>query len=230
MVKKKFAKVISSKKKPVKIKTAKGRRISSAIWLERQLNDPFVQASKKDGYRSRAAYKLLEIDEKFKLIKKGSYILDLGAAPGSWSQVLVAKTPDSKKQTVIVAVDLQEVQPIDNVKILHGDFLSDSIKQQITDIAPKGFDLILSDMAPSTIGESSVDHLRIMALLEDCFAFACDHLHTGGSFVAKVFQGGTENILLAKIKQKFSKVTHFKPDSSRKESKEMFLIAQNFKG
>ena len=210
-----------------KLDSKKKRTASSRQWLLRQLNDPYVAKARKDGYRSRAAYKLIEINDKYKFIKKGCRILDLGAAPGGWCQV--AKTIVGQNGFV-VGVDLQDMIPITDVTLLKGDFNDESIHHQIIDtFAGEKADVILSDMAASACGMTDVDHIRLMLLLESVYHFSFHLLRPGGSFIAKVLRGGTEKDLLAQLKQSFAKVTHFKPPSSRQESSELYVIAQGFR-
>lgn len=207
----------------VQVKTAKGRKVSSTRWLQRQLNDPYVQMAKLDGYRSRAAYKLIEIDEKFKIFKKGQIVIDLGAAPGGWSQVAAEKIILNKPWGGrLLAIDLLEMPPINGAEIIQGDFLSfDKTKEWLND---QKADVIMSDMAPSASGHSQTDHLRIIQLCEDAFFFAAEHLKEGGCFLAKILQGGTENELLKLLKLHFKNVKHFKPKSSRSDSAEMYVV------
>ncbi|MDX1917475.1 MAG: RlmE family RNA methyltransferase [Rickettsiaceae bacterium] len=211
---------------PIKVKTAKNRSISSTSWLKRQLNDSFVLKAKADGYRSRAAYKLIEIDEKFSLIKPASLIIDLGAAPGGWSQICAKKLGKKGK---IVAVDILEMQEMQGVEIIQGDFCDTQIQSKIIKIFTKKADIILSDMAPNTTGHKETDHLKIIDLCERVIDFTEIILNNGGSMILKIFQGGAQGELLAKIKKDFSVVKHFKPVSSRKDSSELYLIAMDYK-
>ncbi|MDR1488144.1 MAG: RlmE family RNA methyltransferase [Holosporales bacterium] len=196
---------------------------SSKRWLIRQMKDPYVALAKKNGYRSRAAFKLLEINDKFKILEKNRIVIDLGSTPGGWSQIA------SSKCKKVIAVDLLPMDMISNVDFIMGNFLDEStieyIKHQLN--ATKS-NVILSDMAPSTCGIKSVDHVRIMTLIEEVFEFSKDFLEEGGDMVVKVFQGGTENSLLNELKKYFKKINHFKPKSSRKESVEMYLVARGF--
>ncbi len=205
------------------VKTAKGRKASSTQWLKRQLNDPYVAKAQMDGYRGRAAYKLIEIDEKLQLLKPGMMVVDLGCAPGGWCQVA------AQKGCEVVGLDLLEADPIENCTLLQMDFMDDDAPDQLI-AAMKGekADIILSDMAPNTIGHRNTDHVRIMALVELAYHFAKDVLKPGGTFIAKVRQGGTQNDLLAQMKHDFKTIKHIKPPASRKESSETYLIAQNF--
>lgn len=211
----------------INLKSKKKRTLSSRLWLERQLNDPYVRKAKSDGYRSRAAYKLIEIDQKFKLLKNGLRVIDLGAAPGGWSQVIAEKI---KAKGTVVALDIQDLAPIsDNITIIKGDFETSEVQSQLSKLIDKA-DLIVSDMAASACGIPTVDHLRIMNLLEAALEFTLDHLEKNGAFVAKVLRGGTEGEILKKLKNNFRQVSHFKPNSSRQDSSEMYLVAKGFKG
>jgi 23S rRNA (uridine2552-2'-O)-methyltransferase len=203
---------------PEKLKS-KHLKKSSRNWIKRQINDPYVIMAKKEGYRSRSAFKLLEIQEKFNLIRKDSYVIDLGSSPGGWSQVA------SKICTKVKAVDLLDMEPIQNVDFIRGDFLAPEVRKLVADELA---DVVLSDMAPSTCGVQKIDHIRIMGLLEEVFELCKDVLKDGGNLVAKVFQGGTENALLMELRKNFKKVQHFKPKSSRKESSEIYLVALGF--
>ncbi|MDR2008844.1 MAG: RlmE family RNA methyltransferase [Alphaproteobacteria bacterium] len=208
-----------------KLRPNKKRSLSSQTWLKRQLNDIYVKSAKAEGYASRAAYKLIEINDKYKILKPNSRVIDLGAAPGGWSQV-AAKCRPSK----LIAVDLLDITPIAGVNAIKGDFTEPQIIQEIRNLlGEEAADVVMSDMAPNTTGSKSLDHLRIMNLVELTFNFATEVLAEGGVMVAKVFQGGTEAKLLAEIKQRFKQVEHFKPPASRKESAEIYLIAKGFK-
>lgn len=211
--------------KSVKVKTARGRKPSSTRWLARQLNDNFVIMAKKDGYRSRAAYKLIEINDKFQIFKKGMKVLDLGAAPGGWSQVV-------SKITIadILAVDLLEIEPIPGVRTMVKDFYDQDAAEIIVSSLGGKVDVVMSDMAANTTGHAATDHMRIMILCEKAASLAFEVLRPNGSFIAKIFKGGTENELLTTIKKHFSKVKHFKPKASRPESSEEYLVATGFKG
>lgn len=215
-----------------RVKTAKGRTVSSTKWLERQLNDPYVARAKKEGYRSRAAYKILEIDDKFKFLTKGKIVVDLGAAPGGWTQVAVqrvkAGTPGGGK---VIGIDLQEIEPITHSTLLKGDFLEDEALEQLEQLlAGKKVNVVLSDMAAPACGHPPTDHIRIMALCEAALGFALQHLAPSGVFVAKVLQGGAEKEMLSQMKQHFAIVKHFKPPASRADSAEMYIVATGFKG
>ncbi len=215
-----------SRKKPTqRVKTAKRRKTSSTRWLQRQLNDPYVQEAGKQGYRSRAAFKLKEIDEKLGLLGKNQIVVDLGAAPGGWCQVAAEK--GVKK---IVALDLLEIEPLPDVTFLQMDFMDDDAPDALIAALGEGVDLVLSDMAANTTGHKQTDHLRIMALVEAAYYFARDVLKPDGVFLAKVFQGGAQHELLAQMKKDFKTVKHIKPPASRKESAEQYVVAQGFRG
>jgi len=211
----------------VKVKSAKGRTTSSTRWLERQLNDPYVAAAKSKGYRSRAAFKLEELDDKFHFLKGGAKVLDLGAAPGGWSQV--AKQRIGAKGS-IVAADILEIAPIPGVTILLLDALSAEAPEIIRNALGGPADLVMSDMAASTTGHRETDHIRTSALFEAAVETAEDVLKPGGAFVGKLFQGGAANQILAKLKKSFRDVKHVKPPASRAESVELYLVALGFKG
>lgn len=207
---------------------------SSVAWIQRQAADPYVARAQKDGYRARAAYKIIEMNEKFHFLKNGQVVVDLGAAPGSWSQYIAREYPKSK----IFAMDLLEIKPIPGVEFYQGDFTTDEALRWLeeklgldSDGASHGTaDVVVSDMAPNTVGHKKTDHLRQMVLLEYAFDFALRALKPGGTFVAKSFTGGTTNDLLRQIKEKFESVHHIKPPSSRKDSVEMFIVAMGFRG
>ena len=209
-----------------RVRTARGRTTSSVTWLQRQLNDPYVQKARAEGYRSRAAYKILELDDKFHFFKPGLAVVDLGAAPGGWSQVAAMRC----KNGTIVAMDLLEMGEMDGVVFLQGDFMEDDAPERLRAHIPEGADLVISDMAPNASGTPSLDHLRIMTLVEAALYFAYEVLKPGGGFICKVWQGGTETALLKELKLRFTDVRHAKPDSSRKDSAEQFLLALGFKG
>lgn len=217
---------IKKRFKTEKVKTAKNRKISSTRWLQRQLNDPYVQEAKNRGYRSRASFKILEINEKFKIFKKGYKVLDLGSAPGGWSQVISEKVGSGN----ILAVDILHMEPLAGVKFIQQDFLApeatDIILEQMNN---EKYDVVMSDMASNTTGDKKLDHLRTIGLVEEALEFSLKILKNGGSFIAKIFQGGAEKDLLDKLKQNFEIVKHFKPKSSRKDSVEMYVVAKNFK-
>lgn len=209
-----------------RVKTAKGRKIGSTRWLERQLNDPYVKQAKADGYRSRAAYKIMELDERFKFVRKAKAVVDLGIAPGGWSQVVRKLAPQAK----IVGIDLLPVDPLDGVTIFEMDFMDDSAPDKLMDALGCAPDLVLSDMAANTVGHQQTDHLRTMGLVETAAYFAVENLQEGGAFIAKVLAGGTDGELLTLLKQHFKAVKHAKPPASRKGSSEWYVIAQGFKG
>lgn len=212
------------------VKTSKGRKISSTRWLQRQLNDPYVKMAKSEGYRSRAAYKILEIHDKYKVFSKGQIVVDLGAAPGGWSQVAADKISASKSWGGrVLAIDLLEMDPIPGVTNLCQDFLLFSQEDTLSWLQGKKIDVVLSDMAASSSGHASTDHLRIMQLCEDAFFFAKENLKEGGSFIAKILRGGAENELLSMLKIHFKQVKHFKPKSSRADSAEMYLVCLGYR-
>jgi 23S rRNA (uridine2552-2'-O)-methyltransferase len=208
----------------VTVRTAKSRSAASRRWLTRQLNDPYVAAAKQQGFRSRAAYKLVELDERFRLIRRGSLVEDLGVAPGGWTQAAVQRGAGR-----VVAVDLLAVDPVPGAVMLQGDFTEPEVQQRLMAELGGKADLVLSDMAPNTTGHAATDHLRIMALAEAALAFAIDVLTEGGGFVAKVFQGGAEKAMLERLKRHFSTVRHAKPPASRKESSELYVVASGFR-
>lgn len=210
----------------VRVRTAKGRTAQSTRWLERQLNDPYVRRAKAEGYRSRAAYKLLELDEKFGLLKGARHIVDLGVAPGGWAQVARQKAPAAQ----VVGIDLLPVEPLAGVVLLQMDFMDEAAPARLTAELGAAPDLVLSDMAANTVGHTQTDHLRTMGLVEAAAWFAIETLRPGGGFVAKVFAGGTDDALLKVLKQHFRTVKHAKPPASRKGSSEWYVVAQGFKG
>ena len=209
-----------------RVKTAKGRKVSSTRWLERQLNDPYVKRAKAENYRSRAAYKLIELDERFGLLKGVHSVVDLGIAPGGWSQVVRRKAPKAS----IVGIDLLPTDPIDGVTILQMDFMNDEAPERLREALGGPADLVLSDMAANTVGHQQTDHLRTMGLVETGLEFAREVLRPGGAYVAKVLAGGADNDLVAELKCNFATVKHAKPPASRKESSEWYVVAQGFKG
>ena len=212
----------------IKVKTAKRRKTSSTRWLARQLNDQYVVRSKIDGYKSRAAYKLIEINDKFHILKPGFNVVDLGAAPGGWSQVAakIIKSDSTNAANKLIAIDLLPMEPIPGVMSFQKDFYDHDTQEFIINaLDGRLADIVMSDMAANTIGHSQTDHLRIMALCENALDFALKILKPGGHFVAKIFRGGAEVDLLNLVKQHFKTIKHFKPDSSRKESSEFYLIA-----
>ena len=209
-----------------RVKTAKGRKVSSTRWLERQLNDPYVQRAKAENYRSRAAYKLLELDQKFGLLKGAKAVVDLGIAPGGWSQVVRRRAPLAS----VVGIDLLPTDPLEGVTILQMDFMDEAAPNRLKDALGGPADLVLSDMAANTVGHQQTDHLRTMALVEAGLEFAREVLRPGGAYVAKVLAGGADNQLVAELKRNFSTVKHAKPPASRKDSSEWYVVAQGFKG
>ena len=209
-----------------RVKTAKGRKDSSIRWLERQLNDPYVKRAKADNYRSRAAYKLLELDERFGLLKGVRAVVDLGIAPGGWSQVVRRTVP----QAAIVGIDLLATDPIEGVTILEMDFMDEAAPARLREALGGPADLVMSDMAANTVGHQQTDHLRTMALVEAGLEFATEILKPGGAFIAKVLAGGADHGLVADMKRHFTAVKHAKPPASRKGSSEWYVVAQGFKG
>jgi 23S rRNA (uridine2552-2'-O)-methyltransferase len=215
----------------VRVKTSKGRKIGSTIWLQRQLNDPYVARAKAEGLRSRAAYKIKELDERYKLFRKGMRIVDLGAAPGGWSQVAATAIGSTDANPLIAAIDYLEMDHIPGVTFLKKDFTEDDAPEAlIAAMGGKKVDLVMSDMASPTTGHRATDHIRVVHLVELAAHFAIEVLAPGGAFVAKVFQGGTEHELLAMLKQHFATTLHAKPKASRAESAETYLLARGFKG
>ncbi|MEK6746821.1 MAG: RlmE family RNA methyltransferase [Pseudomonadota bacterium] len=213
-----------------RVKTARGRKTSSTRWLQRQLNDPYVALAKKEGYRSRAAYKLIELDDKFHFLKVGKTVLDLGAAPGGWTQVSAVRVKSTEKKPLVVGVDILPMPSVPSASVIQLDFMDDSAPDIIRAMIPDGVDVVLSDMAPNTTGHQATDHIRIMVLIEAAYPFACEVLKTGGVFVCKVFQGGAEKELLAQMRKDFTSVKHAKPKASRSDSSEMYVVAIGFKG
>ena len=209
-----------------RVKTGRGRTASSVRWLERQLNDPYVKQARAEGYRSRAAFKLTELDDRFALLKGTRRVVDLGIAPGGWSQIVRQRAPQAK----VVGIDLLETEPLEGVTILQMDFMADEAPAALEAALGGAPDLVLSDMAANTVGHKQTDHLRTMALVEAAAHFAVETLEQGGAFVAKVLAGGTDAALLALLKQHFRTVKHAKPPASRKGSSEWYVIAQGFKG
>jgi len=219
----------------VKVKTARGRKLSSTLWLERQLNDPYVKRAQVDGYRGRAAYKILELDDKFRFLVPGARVVDLGCAPGGWCQVAVQRinalgTRQGKKVGTILGVDLQEVESIPGAEIHVLDFMEDDADAEVKAWLNGPADVVMSDMAAASSGHKQTDHLRIIALCEAAAYFAFDVLTPGGTFVAKVLAGGAEGELQALLKQKFTKVINMKPPASRSNSSEKFVVATGFRG
>jgi len=209
---------------PVKVKKDRGRTASSRAWLKRQLNDPYVAAARAKGYRSRAAFKLLELDEKFRLLKKGAKVLDLGAAPGGWSQVAAARG------ATVVAADVLDIEPIPGVTFFQADLTDPDVPAMLKQALDGPADLVLTDMAAPTTGHRATDHIRTTALVEIALEVAEDCLKPGGAFVGKVFQGGSSNEILARLKQAFREVKHVKPPASRSESVELYVVGLGYKG
>jgi 23S rRNA (uridine2552-2'-O)-methyltransferase len=216
---------VPPRREAVRLKHARKHAPSSQRWLARQLNDPYVAAARAQGYRSRAAFKLIELDDRFKLITKGCRVLDLGAAPGGWTQVALQRGAGR-----VVGVDLLPIEPIAGTTLIQGDFDHPDMPARLTELMGGPADLVLSDMAPNTTGHAATDNIRIMGLAELALHFACSILAPGGTFVAKVFQGGSEKEMLVPMKQRFATVKHAKPPASRKESSELYVVAQGFKG
>ncbi len=219
----------------VRVKTARGRRLSSTLWLERQLNDPYVQRAKREGYRGRAAFKIIDLDDKYGFLKPGARVVDLGCAPGGWLQVAVARVNalgERKGKPVgrVLGVDLQAVEPVPGAEIHQLDFLADGADDQVKHWLGGKADVVMSDMAAASSGHKQTDHLRIVALCEAAALFAFDVLEEGGTFVAKVLAGGAENSLQAALKQNFEKVANVKPAASRADSSEKFVVATGFRG
>ena len=215
----------------VRVKTARKRSTSSTRWLERQLNDPYVAEAKRRGFRSRAAFKLLQLDDKFRFLRPGARVVDLGAAPGGWTQVAVERVaPSGRPPGRVVAIDILEMPPLAGATVLRGDFLAADAPDRIRAALAGGADVVLSDMAAPATGHAKTDHLRIMALAEAAYAFAAEVLDPGGVFVAKVFQGGAERELLAALSRDFAEVRHVKPQASRAESAEVYVVALGFRG
>jgi 23S rRNA (uridine2552-2'-O)-methyltransferase len=215
----------------VRLKTARGRTVSSQRWLQRQLNDPYVAEAKKRGYRSRAAFKLLQLDDQLRFLKAGARVVDLGAAPGGWTQVAVERVRSEKGGGgVVVGIDITPVEPIAGATVLAKDFYDDDAPEALKALLGGPADVVMSDMAASATGEPQIDHLRIMALAEAAHDFARQVLKPGGAFVAKVLQGGTERTLLDQLKRDFAKVRHVKPAASRADSAEMYVVGTGFRG
>ncbi|MBN9412431.1 MAG: RlmE family RNA methyltransferase [Candidatus Paracaedimonas acanthamoebae] len=214
--------------KSVLLKTARGRKPSSQRWLHRQLNDPYVQEAQAKGFRSRAAFKLIQLDEKFHFLKSGITLIDLGAAPGGWAQVAVQKINPHQTGGKVIGIDLLEIEPLTDALLIQGDFLEVEQRQKIKTLVKNGAQVVMSDMAASTIGHAGTDHLRTIALAEMAFQFAKEILTPGGTFISKVFQGGTDPELLKEMKQHFKTIKHMKPQASRKESPEMYVVALGF--
>ncbi|WP_425039348.1 RlmE family RNA methyltransferase [Primorskyibacter sp. S187A] len=219
----------------VKVKTARGRKLSSTRWLQRQLNDPYVKRAQAEGYRGRAAFKIMEIDDKYRFLVPGARVVDLGCAPGGWLQVAVPRInalgeKSGKAVGRIIGVDLQEVEPLAGAQVYQLDFMEDGADAQVKAWLGSAADVVMSDMAASSSGHKQTDHLRIMALCETAAYFSFDVLAPGGTFVAKVLAGGAEGELQKVLKQNFAKVAHFKPPASRSDSSEKFVVASGFRG
>ena len=213
----------------VQVKTGGKRSLSSKLWLERQLNDPYVARAKREGFRSRAAFKLMEIDDKARFLKKGARVVDLGAAPGGWSQI-AAKRVGAPGEGKVVAIDILDMEPVPGVMFAKLDFLDAAAPDTLKEMLGGPADVVLSDMAANATGHARTDHLKIMALVELAIEFAREVLAPGGAFLAKVLQGGTEANLLAALKRDFAKVQHIKPPASRADSAELYLLATGFRG
>jgi 23S rRNA (uridine2552-2'-O)-methyltransferase len=213
----------------VRVKGGRGRTLSSKLWLERQLNDPYVARAKREGFRSRAVYKLAEIDDKFHFLKPGGKVVDLGAAPGGWSQLVAKRVGAGQGKGRVVAIDILKMEAVPGVDFLELDFLDEKAPQILRDLLGGPADVVLSDMAANATGHRQTDHLKIMALAETAAEFAGEVLKPGGAFVAKVLQGGTEASLLAGLKRDFASVKHVKPAASRADSAELYLVATGFR-
>jgi 23S rRNA (uridine2552-2'-O)-methyltransferase len=216
-----------------RVRTARGRKLSSTLWLERQLNDPFVHAAKREGYRSRAAYKLIGIDDRERFLRPGARVVDLGAAPGGWTQVAVERVNATgrpgKPRGRVIGIDLQPVEAIPGAELMQLDFLEDGADDAVRAALGGPADVVLSDMAAPASGHRKTDHIRVMALAEAAAEFAMDVLAPGGAFAAKVLQGGTEGTLLARLKRRFTRVVHLKPPASRSDSAEIYVVATGFR-
>jgi 23S rRNA (uridine2552-2'-O)-methyltransferase len=213
----------------VRVKSGRGRTLSSKLWLERQLNDPYVARAKREGFRSRAVYKLAEIDDKLHFLKPGGKVVDLGAAPGGWSQLVAKRVGAEQGKGRVVAIDILKMEAVPGVDFLELDFLDEKAPQILRDVLGGPADVVLSDMAANATGHRQTDHLKIMALVEVAAEFAAEVLKPGGAFVAKVLQGGTESSLLASLKRNFASVKHVKPAASRADSAELYLVATGFR-
>lgn len=220
----------SARVERTKIKKKSGLKVSSRRWLERHLNDPYVQRSKAEGFRSRAAYKLIEIDDRYRLLKPGMKVIDLGAAPGGWCQVAVSRTKSSPEKPGVVGIDYLGMDAVPGATVLERDFLDADAPRELVEALGGEPDIVLSDMAAPTTGHRQTDHIRTMHLCEVAADFALSVLKPGGHFLAKTFQGGTEGDLLARLKRSFTSVHHVKPPASRDESVELYLLAKGFKG
>jgi 23S rRNA (uridine2552-2'-O)-methyltransferase len=214
----------------VTVKSGGKRKLSSKLWLERQLNDPYVMQAKRDGFRSRAAYKLREIDDKYHVLKQGQAVVDLGAAPGGWSQIAAKRVGAEAGKGKVVAIDLLEMGEIPGVTFAQLDFLADDAPEKLRAMLGGGADIVMSDMAANTTGHRKTDQLRIVGLVESAAAFAAEVLNPGGVFVAKVFQSGADATLQAELKRNFATVRHVKPAASRQDSSERYVLAMGFRG
>ena len=221
---------IGGRELKTRVKTGKGRPLSSKLWLERQLNDPYVARAKREGYRSRSAFKLAEIDDRFRFLKEGARVVDLGAAPGGWSQIAAQRSGLARGQGRVVAIDILAMGDIPGVEFLKLDFLDPEASDMLKALLAGPADVVLSDMAANATGHRQTDHLKIMALVEAAAEFARDVLAPRGAFLAKVLQGGTEGALLAALKRDFASVKHVKPAASRTDSAELYLLATGFRG
>lgn len=219
------------KNKKIRVKTNAKRTVSSARWLERQLNDPYVKKARADGYRARSVFKIIEIDDKIKAMKPGAIVVDLGAAPGSWTQIAVERTKSLEGKGRVIATDILAMDELPGAEFLQGDFTENAFFEELLKLlGNKKVDVVLSDMAANTTGQKSIDHIRTVYLVELAWDFAQRVLASNGSFIAKVFQGGTEKTLLEQLKKSFKSVKHIKPAASRKESPELYVVCTGFKG
>ena len=214
----------------VKVKTARGRKTSSTRWLQRQLNDPYVAEAKRQGLRSRSAFKLMQMDDQHGFLTPGAYVVDLGAAPGGWSEVAAKRVKSVEGKGKVVAIDMHDIEPIAGVTFLHADFYDDDAPDRLKEALGGPADVVMSDMAAHASGHRKTDHLKIIALCEVALDFACDVLKPGGVFLAKVLRGGTEHELLAVMRKSFRSVAHLKPDASRADSAELYVLAKDFRG
>lgn len=213
----------------VRVRTGKGRSVASKLWLERQLNDPYVARAKREGLRSRAAFKLIEMDDKYHFLKAGARVVDLGAAPGGWSQIAARRVGADAGRGRVVAIDILEMAPVAGVEALHLDFLAEDAPHQLKALLGGPADVVLCDMAANATGHRKTDHLKIMALAEAAALFAREVLRPGGTFLCKVLQGGTVGALLAELKRRFATVRHVKPAASRSDSAELYVLAMGFR-
>jgi 23S rRNA (uridine2552-2'-O)-methyltransferase len=215
----------------VRVKTAKGRKLASTRWLQRQLNDPYVDEAKRQGYRSRAAFKLLEMDDKYRLLKPGGIIVDLGAAPGGWSQIAVARVKADAGNGRVIAADIKEIEPVPGAEFMQVDVTDAEAGDRVRDaLGGARVDLVMSDMAASSTGHRQTDHLRVVALADAALDIAEDVLKPGGAYLAKVLQGGASGDLLTRLRQNFAKVAHVKPKASRQDSSEVYVLATGYRG